>query len=85
MDKTNTTHYNVGKFLSNLLHPLTLNDYSLTDSFDTVTQINNIPKHLFREGYQFVSFDFYLYIALIVICVACSFRHTDKQRLVILI
>ena len=58
MDKTNTTHYNVGKFLSNLLHPLTLNDYSLTDSFDTVTQINNILKHLFRERYQFVSFDF---------------------------
>ena len=55
IDTTNTPHYNVGKFLSNLLHPLT--DYSLTDSFDAVTQINNIPKHLFREGYQFVSFD----------------------------
>ena len=54
---TNTPHYNVGKFLSNLLHPLTLNDYSLADSFDAVPQINNIPKHLFREGYQFVSFD----------------------------
>ena len=57
IDTTNTPHYNVGKFLSNLLHPLTLNDYSLTNSFDAVTQINNIPKHLFREGYQFVSFD----------------------------
>ena len=57
IDTKNTPHYNVGKFLSNLLHPLTLNDYSLTDSFDAVRQINNIPKHLFREGYQFVSFD----------------------------
>ena len=57
IDTTNTPHYNVGKFLSNLLHPLTLNDYSLTDSFDAVRQINNIPKHLFQEGYQFVSFD----------------------------
>ena len=57
IDMTNTPHYNVGKFLSNLLHPLTLNDYSLADSFDAVPQINNIPKHLFREGYQFVSFD----------------------------
>ena len=57
IDTTNTPHYNVGKFLSNLLHPLTLNDHSLTDSFDAATQINKIPKHLFQEGYQFVSFD----------------------------
>jgi hypothetical protein len=43
--------------LSSLLNPLTLNDHSLSDSFDAVTNINNIPKHLFQEGYQFVSFD----------------------------
>ena len=35
---------------------MTTNDYSLPDSFNTVTQINNIPKQLF-QGYQFVSFD----------------------------
>jgi hypothetical protein len=50
-------HYNVGKFLSSLLNPLTLNAHSLFDSFDAVTNINNIPKHLFQEGYQFDSFD----------------------------
>ena len=44
----------VGKFLSNLLHPLTLNNHFLTDSFDATTQIN---KHLFQEVYQFDSFD----------------------------
>jgi hypothetical protein len=43
--------------LSSLRNPLTLNDHSLSDSFDAVTNINNIPKHLFQEGYQFVSFD----------------------------
>jgi hypothetical protein len=57
VDTTNTPHYNVGKFLSSLLNHLTLNDHSLSDSFDAVTNINNIPKHLFQEGYQFVSFD----------------------------
>ena len=57
VDTTNTPHYNVGKFLSSLLNPLTLNDHSLSDSFDAVTNINNIPKHLFQEGYQFVSSD----------------------------
>jgi hypothetical protein len=57
VDTTNTPHYNVGKFLSSLLNPLTLNDHSLSDSFDAVININNIPKHLFQEGYQFISFD----------------------------
>ena len=57
IDTTNTPHYNVGKFLSRLLNPLTSNEFSLTDSFDAVNSIQNIPKHLFNEGYQFVSFD----------------------------
>ena len=57
VDTTKTPHYNVGKFLSSLLSPLPLNSYSLSDSFDAVNNINNIPKHLFQEGYQFVSFD----------------------------
>ena len=30
---------------------------SPSDSFDAVTNINNIPRHLFQEGYQFISFD----------------------------
>ena len=57
IDTTYTPHYSVGKFLSSLLNPLTLNAHSLSDSFDAVTYINNIPRHLFQEGYQFVSFD----------------------------
>ena len=57
IDTTNTPHYNVGKFLSSLLNPLTLNAHSLSDCFDAVTNTNNIPKHLFQEGYQFIFFD----------------------------
>ena len=57
IDTTNTPHYNAGKFLTSLLNPLTLNAHSLSDSFDAVTSTNNIPRHLFQEGYQFVSFD----------------------------
>ena len=57
IDTTNTPHYNAGKFLTSLLNPLTLNAHSLSDSFDAVTSINNIPTHLFQEGYQLVSFD----------------------------
>ena len=57
VDTTNTTHYNVGKFLSNLFNPLTQNRFSLSDSFQAVSDTNSIPKNLFLEGYQFVSFD----------------------------
>ena len=64
IDTTNTPHYNVGKFLSSLLNPLTINEFSLSDSFDAVTHIKNIPKQLFVEGYQFVSFDFNPYLIM---------------------
>ena len=57
VDTTNTTHYNVGKYLSNLFNPLTQNRFSLSDSFQAVSDTNSIPKNLFLEGYQFVSFD----------------------------
>ena len=56
-DTTNTLHYNVGKFLSSLLNLLTINEFLLSDSFDAVTYVKNIPKWLFVEGYPFVSFD----------------------------
>ena len=56
VDTTNTPHYNIGKFLSNLLNPLTQNECTLTDSFQAVSDINSIPAYLFSEGYQFVSF-----------------------------
>ena len=72
IDTTNTPHYNVGKFLAGLLNPLTLNQYSLRDSFDAADAIKSIPPppELFsqgcrgrrleansRLGYKFVSFD----------------------------
>ena len=56
-DTTTTPHYNVGKFLSSLLNPLTINEYHLTDSFEPVSTIKAIPQNLFDEGFRFVSFD----------------------------
>ena len=40
-----------------MLNPLTLNNYNLEDSFETADRIEAIPKHLYGEGYQLVSFD----------------------------
>ena len=57
IDTTNTPHHDVGKFLSNLLNPLTLNDYTLHDCFEAVDAIKAIPEHLFSEGYRYISFD----------------------------
>ncbi|XP_066931457.1 uncharacterized protein [Clytia hemisphaerica] len=55
VDTTGTTHYSVGKYLTNLLNPLTVNDYTLKDSFDAAEKIKQIPKELFDDGYVFVS------------------------------
>ena len=57
IDTIDAPYYNVGKFLSSLLNPLTLNKYSLSDSFDAVSNIRNTPESIFIEGYQFVSID----------------------------
>ena len=57
IDTIGSTHYKVGKYLTNLLQPLTVNDYTLKDSFDTASKIRDIPKELFHEGYVFASFD----------------------------
>ena len=56
-DTTGTVHYHVGKYLSELFNPLTSNEYTIKDSFDAATRINNIPQELFDQGYRFVSFD----------------------------
>ena len=50
-DTTNTPYYKIGQYLSSLLQPLTINDYTLKD------KIKNVPSEMFEEGYQFVSFD----------------------------
>ena len=57
VDTIGSTHYGVGKYISKLLHPLTLNEYHLKDSFQTAEKIRAIPEHLVDEGYRYVSFD----------------------------
>ena len=47
----------MGKFLTNLLNPLTQNDHSVKDSFEASIRIQNISPTLFEQGYVFVSFD----------------------------
>ena len=57
INTTNTPHYNVGKFLCTLLNPITVNKFSLKDSFDAASAIQSIPQNLFDEGYRLVSFN----------------------------
>ena len=45
IDTTGTPYYEVGKFLAKLLNALTMNEFSLKDSFDATKRIQNI-------GYQ---------------------------------
>ena len=47
VDTTGTVHYRVGKYLSELLNPLTSNEYTIKDSFDAFTPIKNILQELF--------------------------------------
>ena len=47
----------VGKYLASLLNPLTINEYSVKDSFDAANRIKGISQHLFENGYQHISFD----------------------------
>ena len=57
IDTTGTAYQPLAKYLTRLLNRLTMNSYTLTDSFDAANRIQNIPEHLFRDGYHFVSFD----------------------------
>ena len=57
IDTTSTAYQPVAKYLSRLLNTLAYNDFSLQDSFDTVTCTRSIPSNPFSEGYSFVSFD----------------------------
>ena len=42
VNTTGITHYSVGKYLSELLNPLTPNEYSLRDSFHAANRIYGI-------------------------------------------
>ena len=57
IDTTGTTHYGVGKFLNELLQPLTKNKHTVKDTFDAKSRIKTIDKALFTQQYQYVSFD----------------------------
>ena len=56
-DTTGTPHYNVGKFLTELLNPFDHNEYTFRDSFHAVSDLKSIPNGLFTQGYRLVSFD----------------------------
>ena len=47
----------VGKYLASLLNPLTINEYSIKNSFHAANRIKGISQHLFENGYQYISFD----------------------------
>ena len=57
IDATDTAHYGIAKYLSNLRHHLTENEFAVKDSSDAANKIQAIPSELFDEGYGFVRFD----------------------------
>ena len=58
VDTTGTTHYSVDKYLSELLNPLTQNEYSRRDSSDAANRIDGIlPLVQENEEYMYVSLD----------------------------
>ena len=57
IDTTNTPNYKTGQYLSSLLQPLTINNYTLKDSFDAANKIKSVTSKILDEGCQSVSFD----------------------------
>ena len=57
IDTTGTTHYGIGKYLSQLLHSLTIHEHTIKDTFDAKTRIETIDQSYFKQGYKYVSFD----------------------------
>ena len=55
IDTTGTTHFLVGKYLLELLNPLTQNMYTVKDSLDAANKINQIPPNVQNSNeYVFV-------------------------------
>ena len=52
IDTTGTAYQPVAKYLTKLLNPITTNEFTIKDSLDAVTHINNIPHNLFNDGYR---------------------------------
>ena len=57
IDTTNTPNYKIGQYLSSLLQPLTINNYTLKDSFDAANKIKSVTSKILNEGCQSVSLD----------------------------
>ena len=53
IDTTNTPYYGISKFLSNLLNPLTENQYVVKEYFTAANKITETPKELFDHGQVF--------------------------------
>ena len=57
VDTTNTPYSGIGTYLKTLLNPLTVNEFSLKDTFQAVEEIQKIDQTQLEEGYRLVSFD----------------------------
>ena len=57
VDTNSTCYYNVGSYLTELLNPLTQNEFIIRDSFDAANEIKSVPQEAFDDGYVFGSFD----------------------------
>ena len=57
VDTTNTPYSGIGSYLKKVLFPLTVNDYSMKDSFHAAEEIQKIDFDLLQKGYKLVSFD----------------------------
>ena len=51
IDTTNTPYYKIGQYLSSLLQPPTINNYTLKDSFDAASKTKSVPLEIFEDGY----------------------------------
>ena len=57
VDTTNTPYSGIGSHLKKVLHPLTMNEFSMKDSFQAAEKIGEIDYSLLQNGYKLVSFD----------------------------
>ena len=57
VDTTSTYYYNVGSYLTELLNPLTQNEFIIRDSFDAANKIKSVPLNVYDDGCMFASFD----------------------------
>ena len=57
IDTTNTPYYKTGQDLLSLFQSLTINNYTLKDSFDAANKIKSVPSEIFEDWCEFASFD----------------------------